>query len=137
MRTEQTQGRTLPGAADTKSGLYALTGQDRFTIYAALRVLQEAPALIELVGATTALDKEGIDVLCKSITRPGMEFEQITPLFGHDERNRYVACARNLAREGELEVDIPALVCDGEEGAYVMAWLWVSRRDAGLDSADD
>lgn len=134
MRTEQRQGHTLPGAADTKSGLYALTGQDRLTILAALRLLQETAAHIVGLGTIKALGKEGIDVLCESILRPGMEFEEITPLFGHDERNRYFAFARNLAREGELEVDVPALICEGEEGAYVMAWLWVSRKDVGVYS---
>ena len=35
--------------------------------------------------------------------------------------------------EGEIEVDNNALVSEGDEdGAYVAAWVWVSKTDAGI-----
>lgn len=53
------------------------------------------------------------------------------------ESNPYVHGALKYMREGELEVDVLTVISDGEEGAYVMAWVWVSREDAGLYSEDD
>jgi hypothetical protein len=39
---------------------------------------------------------------------------------------RYRAVARQRASEGDLEVDHNALVSKGDDdGAYVMAWLWI------------
>lgn len=144
MEIEQRQGHTPPAAAtDKKTGLYALTDQQRITMVVALRLMQNMPALpdatnkIEELGAIRALGKVGIDALCESINHSGLEFAQITPLFGQDESNPYVARAFNLAYEGELEVDVPAVVSDSEDGAYVMAWMWIPREDAGLDSSDD
>lgn len=135
MEIEQIQARTPAGVVNN-TGLYALTTRDRVTVVAALRLLHDTPGLTVRVGPIMAHGKEGIDALCDSILHPGLEFEEIAPLFGYDETNRYVASARNLARQEELRVDVPALVCEAEEGAYVMAWLWVSREDAGLGSAD-
>ena len=137
MGTEQIQARTPPDVAFNKSGVYMFTGQDRLTVLAALRLLHQTPAPVVKDGAITSHGKEGIDALSKSILWSDLEFDEITQLFGHNETNPYVASALNLAREGELEVDVPSLICEAKGGAYVMAWLWVSRRDAGLDSADD
>ncbi len=137
MGTKQRQGRTPPGATVNKIGLYALTDQQRVTLVVALRVLQRRPAFIAKIRTIKVLGKEGIDALSESIIRSGLEFAEITPIFGLDESNRYVACARNLAREGELEVDLPAVISDTDEGAYVMSWMWVSCEDAGLGLADD
>jgi hypothetical protein len=45
----------------------------------------------------------------------------------------YRSAAGGQAAEGELEVDANAIVSKGDDdGAYVMAWLWVSDEDAGL-----
>lgn len=144
MENELRQEHTPPTTvAVTKPRLYSLTEQERVTMVVALRLMQKMPALpnatnkLDELGAIRELGKVGIDALCESINHSGIEFAQITPLFGQDESNPYVARALNLAREGELEVDVPAVISDSEEGAYVMAWMWVSREDAGLASSDD
>lgn len=42
----------------------------------------------------------------------------------------YVIAAQLKSRDGELEIDSNALVSKGDdEGAYVMAWLWVADGD--------
>lgn len=39
---------------------------------------------------------------------------------------RYVALAKDLARDGELEIDDDAIVSGSSDaGDYVMAWVWV------------
>lgn len=54
----------------------------------------------------------------------------------------YIAVARALpfARTGECEIDEDAAVSASDDGAYVMAWVWVTREDAGItddDQGDD
>ena len=47
---------------------------------------------------------------------------------------QYRAAAFRQMRCGELEIDDSAVVSKGDDpGAYVMAWLWVSDEDAGID----
>ncbi len=51
------------------------------------------------------------------------------PLF-----EKYRAAAMASARDGEIEVDAGAVVSHGSDGgAYVMAWLWISDDEAGVD----
>lgn len=143
MRQEHTPPTTI---AVKKPGLYLLTEQEHVTVLAALRQMQQTPALPDSVfkeipelGTVSALGKEGIDALCESLNHAGLDFVDITPLFGEDEDNPYVAYALKLARENELEVDVPCVISENIEeglGAYVMAWVWVSRAEAGLAPAD-
>ena len=46
---------------------------------------------------------------------------------GAGDERRYADFARaRLARDGAIEIDDPAVVCQADEpGAYVLAWLWV------------
>ena len=49
---------------------------------------------------------------------------------------KYRVAAAASAREGCLEIDHAAVVSKGDDdGAYVMAWLWVSDEDADVDDA--
>lgn len=42
------------------------------------------------------------------------------------------------AREGEIEIDPGAIVSmGGDPGAYVMAWVWVSNEEAGIESEEE
>ncbi|WP_169833234.1 hypothetical protein [Sphingomonas panacis] len=54
----------------------------------------------------------------------------------------YIAAARDLpfARAGECEIDDDAVVSASDDGAYVMAWVWVTREEpaiTGDDQGDD
>jgi hypothetical protein len=54
------------------------------------------------------------------------------------ETGAYLAAAHRLhAEDGVCEIDDAAIVSEGDEGAYVMAWVWVSRDDAGIMDEDD
>jgi hypothetical protein len=49
--------------------------------------------------------------------------------------DRYRAAAVEQSSDGELEIDPGAVVSKGvDRGAYVMAWLWVSDEDAGIET---
>lgn len=48
---------------------------------------------------------------------------------------RFVDAARHLEfiRDGECEIDDSAVVSHSEDGAYVMAWVWVDRTQVEPD----
>jgi hypothetical protein len=50
------------------------------------------------------------------------------------EELKYSELARNRNRDGELEVDETSVVSlSDDNGAYVMAWLWVNGPDSDHD----
>jgi len=54
----------------------------------------------------------------------GIIFADCTQIFGVGDG--YVKAAQEqYQRDGEIEVDDIAVVSDSENGAYVMAWVWV------------
>jgi hypothetical protein len=133
--------------SDTKKpALYALTPEAHATVLAALRFYQTAfaacdapPASVREIatngGAVQPLDGKQIDQLCESLNQHGLDFSAIVPLFAElAQHSPYVAAAQRMAKEGEIEVDDPAVVSKGDDdGAYVMAWMWVSNHAAGID----
>lgn len=125
------------------------------TILAALRFYQESGigALDDIAtngGEIEALDEAAIDELCESINvsspdktevitalvANGFEFCDFVPFYAETEdESPFVKAAIEAVanKEGELEVDSPAVVSHGsDDGAYVMAWLWVSNDAAGV-----
>lgn len=47
---------------------------------------------------------------------------------------KYRIAANEFNRDdGELEFDDDAVVSSSDEGAYVMAWKWVDKDEAGID----
>lgn len=67
----------------------------------------------------------------------GIDFAACVGAFGQSSAdNAYVRAAQGKSEEGELEIDETAVVSDGSDpGAYVLAWVWVSNKDAGIDSS--
>jgi len=40
--------------------------------------------------------------------------------------------------DGKMEIDDDAIVSIGaDDGAYIMAWVWVTNEDAGIESEDE
>lgn len=72
------------------------------------------------------LGKHRADVLREEIERlRSATFGDAIKLHG-TSTDPYALAARDMAQEGELEIDLPTIVSRGaDEGAYVMAWLWV------------
>lgn len=51
-----------------------------------------------------------------------------------EDIGKYREAAKEMATDGELEVDDGAIVSRGDDpGAYVMAWLWVDNEKAGIE----
>lgn len=48
-------------------------------------------------------------------------------------RDAFIAAAREAYGSDEIEVDDDAKISEGDEGAFVQGWLWVSNAEAGLD----
>jgi hypothetical protein len=69
--------------------------------------------------------------ICKRIREAFADLDNAT--FG-----KYRAAAIAASRDGELEIDHGAVVSKGDDpGAYVMAWLWVTDEEAGIDDGAD
>jgi hypothetical protein len=132
--------------AEEKTELYNLDDADHATVLAALRHYQAALAgrIIPLSqveplatngGTVTPLDAAGIDALCESLNHTGLSFSDVVQLIGDTSTDPYAVAAgqHDLLEEGTLEVDLPTIVSrGGDDGAYVMAWLWVSNEAAGV-----
>lgn len=87
--------------------------------------------MIDLKAQLRALIDAGLD-FGTAVTAFAEHQTETTP-----ELAAYQSAAEGLdiVREGECEVDSGAIVSKGEDaGAYVMAWLWVSDDDAGVEA---
>ena len=60
------------------------------------------------------------------------KIDQYTSPESKDQRYRDAAAQQSWVRDGECEIDDHAVVSGSDEGAYVMAWVWASREDAGM-----
>jgi hypothetical protein len=119
----------------SKPALYALTPEAHATVMLALGHLQgmlasrpDARPATYAHGTVTPLDYAGIDRLRQDLNHTGLDFGPVVNLLGSDESNPYVAAAleSDHLREGEIEVDVPTIVSEGDDnGAYVMAWIWI------------
>lgn len=118
--------------------LYALTPEEHATVLAALRHYQGAaedlgrlPATVADIatndGTVTPLLAFEVGQLCEDLNNHGLSAGEALNIVGADEDNPYVAAAQNhrLISEGTLEVTAPAIVSPGDDGAYMMAWLWI------------
>lgn len=74
-----------------------------------------------------------------TLVKAGLTLGECIAAFADPEDDPYVVAAHDMQRDGELEIDNPTVVSRGApDGAYVMAWVWVSNADAGLpDDAED
>ncbi len=69
----------------------------------------------------------------------GLTFADCVAFFAeHDQdenMDAYVSAARQqYVDEGSIEVDDPTIVSVSDDGgAYVMAWVWVTNADAGIE----
>ena len=93
-------------------------------------------------GEFAPLDQKEIDALCERLNFDDVGDECFSSMAARLARRdrkpgdeSYVSAAQARSRDGELEVDQGAYVSrmnEGADGAFVMAWLWVSDDEAGL-----
>jgi len=80
------------------------------------------------------------DALAKLKER-GLTFNDCIEAFGVErDEDRYASKAwEEKHRDGELEIDDTTVVSDSDDGAYVLAWVWVDlpTSDEDEDSEDD
>lgn len=67
----------------------------------------------------------------------GLTFSDCVKVFGveRDKDPHASAAFEQKHRDGELEIDDTTVVSDSDDGAYVMAWVWVDKDDK--DDSDD
>jgi hypothetical protein len=79
-----------------------------------------------------------------ALIEAGLNFGRAVPVFAEHQRqtephlSAYADGAGNTGflSEGEVEVDGDAIVSEGSDGGYVMAWVFVSHEDAGIEQPE-
>lgn len=56
----------------------------------------------------------------------GLTFAQCVTAFAESDDNPYVVAGRVMMSEGDLEMDDNVVISGNDDGAYVMAWKFVS-----------
>lgn len=138
------------------TGLYHLDQAQHATVLAALRMYQAEldyqnikgvkilPGQLGEIatngGTLTPLTGDQVGQLNEALNHTGLTFGEIVNQLGDDDSDPYVAAAQQhrLLEEGTLEVDGWAVVSRGDDdGAYVMAWLWISNTAAGIKGDEE
>jgi len=64
-------------------------------------------------------------------------FEAALECLNSPNREVYIkGCRAEIHEEGVIEIDDSAMVSEGDGGAYVQAWVWVSNSDLLLDGLE-
>lgn len=85
------------------------------------------------------LTDENIRLIKETMASRGLAGQEILDAITDQENvipeaEKYIDAAARKGSEGSLEVDADAVVSMGDDaGAYVMAWLWVTDDDAGIE----
>lgn len=78
----------------------------------------------------SAATKEDIFEVVKQRRGKDYDFGDFVGIFGESD-SPYVLAAREHVEEGTLELDQVTVVSEGsDDGAYVMAWLWIDKSSA-------
>ncbi len=75
-------------------------------------------------GTIKALQPDEIDKLCQKLNE-------------RDDASGWIAQARELYGSDEIEIDDAAALSQGDEGAFVSAWVWVSNEEMGIEAQAD
>lgn len=133
-------------AAAPKPALYALDHAQHATILAALRFYQRNTNpderrfddIATQDDTITPLGDEDIDGLCEdALNHTGLSVREALTILGDDEPDAYGQAALDTSKDGELETVDPVVVSYSDEGAYVLAWRWISASEAGVVAHED
>lgn len=68
----------------------------------------------------------------KTLIAEGLIFSECVEAFGVRHENPFAKAASEMyGGDDGVEVDSPTVLSESDEGAYVLAWVWVSNSDAG------
>lgn len=88
------------------------------------------PHLVELAELVAKGDKDPFELVVAVLGEYNREHTEV--------EDKYLKAAQDNARDGELEIDDNTIVSVSEDpGAYVMAWVWVSAEQAGVEVLED
>lgn len=74
-------------------------------------------------------NKQRVQAL-QQLKEAGLRFGEIIDVYGEKDANPYVTAAAEDA--GDLVLDSSPVVSEGEEGAYVLMWKFISNEAAGI-----
>lgn len=108
-----------------------LTAALKSTQVALAQAMQHAEELER--AARAPLDSKGRECALKALVEGGMTIGECIRAFAVSEDDPYVQRARSLIAGGDdIEIDDATTTSVGEDGAWVLSWLWVSNDEAGV-----
>ncbi len=111
-----------------------LDNRELATVLAALRVWQRCGLTAD---TPTPEDSMASDDGTISILQPAEIDKLCEKLNETEDASGWIAQARELYGSDEIEIDEDAVLSQGDEGAFVSAWVWVSNEEMGIEQEDE
>lgn len=89
----------------------------------------ETPAMQE----ETPLTKEQ---LLATLEANNLTLSDCMRAFAADDDDPYAVACRDMMEDGNLEMDNNVITSEGNDGAYVLVWKFVSKEDAGIEDEE-
>lgn len=84
-------------------------------------------------------NKREVEIIKEAMAAKGRAGQEVLDTITHfqavvENAEKYKAGAIGILQDQQVEVEQDAVISKGEEpGAYVMAWVWVTDDDAGIE----
>lgn len=124
--------------------LLKLTEQQFHHILAGLRALEANPepfiGIATNEGEVPALTVEDLDQLAQQLNDGDLtptRLDQVVEDLKGQADDPFIHAARELWANDECEIDDIAIVSEGDDGAFVSAWVWVSNSEAGIETCSE
>lgn len=116
---------------DPAQAVERLAAALKATQAALAQAMQHAETLERVRSATP--DSQARESTLKALIEGGMTIGECIRAFAVPEDDPYVQRARSLIAGGDdIEIDDATTTSVGEDGAWVLSWLWVSNDEAGV-----
>ena len=132
-QTAQTVLRRLVERVERANAIQHSGGPIEPEDWAELNQLTNEARGVLAVPASSNLQVDHAEML-RTMKRAGLTFAECINVFGvSSDTDPYAKTAKEMAREGEIEVDDTTVLSgSGDDGEYVLCWMWVSDSDAGI-----
>lgn len=124
---------------------YAEQNDDADDVYQAWEAIEAARLFLANPEAAVTPDTSAIqektpptnEQIQEILKAHNIDFSQCVSAFAEDDSNPYVVAGRDMVDGEDLQMDDSVVISEGEDGAYVLAWKFVSKDDAGISDDED
>ena len=86
------------------------------------------------------LSSDSASTLLAALVGDGLRFGDCLAAFASEPDDPFAQAAREnyqSGSDGDIDLDDRPVLSPSDDGAYVLAWVWVSKEDAGISQEDD